>query len=73
MGDVEVVLTTPEGAIVATARSDEDGRAHVELAPGRYIVNAEDRGDYVNTPQRTFVVRVGATTHVPLTFTNGIQ
>ncbi|MDQ6766495.1 MAG: hypothetical protein M3Z41_01620 [Candidatus Eremiobacteraeota bacterium] len=69
-------IYTDSGALVTTIHSADDGRFHVKLAPGTYVLKpqpADPARPYPIGKPATVTVKTGSFTHVSLQYDTGIR
>ncbi len=74
MAGAAVVIQDATGAEVARVTTDPDGRYFAEVAPGGYIVVAQDASGLMGKPgPQAATVNAGTTVTVDLAYDTGIR
>lgn len=68
-----ITITTSSGRKVTRFQTDEDGRFHVPLAPGDYILHPESPGAMPFAADMPFTVRPGEFTDIIVSYDSGIR
>ena len=68
-----IEIRDAEGAIVATAEADDDGKFSAKLAPGTYVVHLAQPTRPGATADQKTIVAEGRVTYVYITYDAGIQ
>ncbi len=62
-----------KGEKIVQFQTDDQGRFHLSLPPGDYILHPESTGKYPRAPEQTFTVTAGKFTQLTVTFESGIR
>ena len=69
----DLTVMSPSGRVVLRFRTEPDGRFHVPLAPGDYILHPESPNVMPFAPDQPFTVVPGQFTEVIVTYDSGIR
>jgi hypothetical protein len=68
-----LTVYNPNGVRIAQFQTDEQGRFHVPLASGEYILHPESPNGLPFAADHSFVVNTGQYTHITVNYDSGIR